>query len=936
MICNSHGGSSQSLNHAQNSNNNSHSRCEETHHDHHLTVENPLLVSLRVCKQCQLDLMKAFEHCLSRKGQVAASDSGGIAERGEDSSTIQQLQQQSEGKQIVNLESIHMIDEVADAIPLTKPPFFQIIKDPTLKANTVFDDLSQRIERDRAVFYQSLQSSGARHQKGPSFAAGISFKAGTNAGSAVGAGATSKLFSGAIYRRTIEAKDKEIKHLREQLYDRVVGEKLEHQNVEKLRHALNKSMQFYSYAEEWQIHESARLQHDVRYLKTEMSSLMAFLINSEEEKRMIMIKLEDKNKVIQEKDLVISQIESQKQELRTKLHVAYKEYLAINEKIDGLKREAEHGSDDIISRNEILQRNISKLAQDYETASRELSASQTKVKELEFELEEMITQFNITGEGKRSSEDLNIKLTVELDKLQMEHKELQTNHSIMTDKASRLDKDLAELILHSRSREYELETKLTVINQELSTCAREKKDSETALRIVRTEIEKLSSALKTLSRTKEQLEATIKSSKEKHDSDIGKLDERIAELLSLREKDDRAMKKLIEQKEQLMFQVTDLQNNLDRELSNVNVLTFEMSQLRRTSEEKTTVLEEQVEKLNSAKVNLANDKRQLTDKIRMVRQDLKKTEDDLADVNAAFDAHKEAASLTESTLRSELKHLNAAHEHLVMDHQSLEAKQAMAIDNNVDLTLKLEALLKKQVILEQQEEKSRAEIEKVNLDNKRLQQECDIAIKERNQKKIHLDSVLVKLTETNQILMQERSESATTIKDKSEQIIKYTAELYAVKEEEKRLNTLSKELQARVDVLDFDLSDTKAALETETINKQQFEANLFEVRSDLLKERRNRFDLERAHVRIDRNALARELDRLGALRKRNERLRNVVHGLSLESTRLKDVTSMLPPPSEIFNSVDSPDIPSFTQIIANTSSVGKEARPNMRIIAKRK
>ncbi|KAJ3322162.1 hypothetical protein HDU76_013937, partial [Blyttiomyces sp. JEL0837] len=141
------------------------------------------------------------------------------------------------------------------------------LRDPTQQPNTVFEDLEKKVQRDRAVFYQGKQNEKGTHgSRGPLIGA-------------------SKMFSGAIFKRTIELKDKEINHLRKELYNHTLGEKLEHENVEKLRVALNRSMKYYSYAEEWQMKESSRLQQDVRYLKAEMSSLMAFLINSEEDKR---------------------------------------------------------------------------------------------------------------------------------------------------------------------------------------------------------------------------------------------------------------------------------------------------------------------------------------------------------------------------------------------------------------------------------------------------------------------------------------------------------------------------------------------------------------------------------------------------------------------------------------------------------------------------
>lgn len=214
------------------------------HHDHHQedTVQS---FSLTVCKQCQDVLLGAFEHCLSKHGEP------------------------------LPLLSTHHIDEEADGKILIEPPSFDIIKDPTLSQpkKPAFDDPKERIERDRWVQQQAKLRAARLDITAPKVK-GLGVK-------------TGKSFSGAIYKRMLEAKDKEINQLRAQLYDTARKELLESENVKKLKKALNQSVNYYTFAEEWQQNESSRLQQDVRHLKSEMSSLMAFLINSEVEKQSV-------------------------------------------------------------------------------------------------------------------------------------------------------------------------------------------------------------------------------------------------------------------------------------------------------------------------------------------------------------------------------------------------------------------------------------------------------------------------------------------------------------------------------------------------------------------------------------------------------------------------------------------------------------------------
>ncbi|KAJ3118738.1 hypothetical protein HDU96_009327 [Phlyctochytrium bullatum] len=893
--------------------------------DHDHVHEEPMLVSLRVCKGCQGALMGAFEHCLSRHANISSNPGGdGQAE----SELLLNSALPGGGSQPVGLlDSIHQIDEVADGKRLTNPPYFEIIKDPTEKLNTLYEDLHHKIERDRHVFYQT---KAAKAGEKPTPSAAVTGRKGGGP----------RFFSGSLYKRTLEAKDREIRFLRERLYDRTVAEKREHTNVEKLRVALNKSMRFYMYAEEWQMNETARLQQDVRLLKAEMSSLMAFLINSEEEKRMLLGQIEEVKEQVRQKDEKIAEIDGQRANLKAKLHESFKEFLVMSDTISRLKKEAEHGSDSIISRNEILQKNLDKLSRDFERSTQDLAAAQVRIKELEFELEEIVIQFNITGEAKRMAEDLNIRLTSEVDVLTKDNTSLKTSLDSKTAQASQLEKELHELSRLLEQTRYDLENKAGELSRELDITLTAKKELEISLKAAKSEIDKLSSALKSVTRSKDQLESAFRTTVQKHDREINVREEKIMELQNHRSDDARTIKRLQEQKEQLMFQVTDLQNNLDRELANVNILSFELAQVKRNTEERITSLEEQVEKLNAAKVNLANDKRLLTDKVRMVRTDLKKKEEEFDELSKLFDAYKENSSLTEAGLREELAKLQSAHTTLTVDHRSLEQKQTVLIETNVELSMKQEALTKKLAEMNDVEKKLLAQVKELEESNATLTESTAVAVSERNEMKIHLDSVLTKIEDLKQTMAQQQTEAANTIKEKSEQIVVLTSAVYKLQEEEKRLNDYCKSLKERLEALEAELAEVKAALEAETYNREQFEMHCYELRTSLTAERRLRLEFERMQSRVDKHAAERVLDKLEAMKVRDRRMNGLAKSLKAEHTRLKDISTILPKDSDLLV-IEGPELSSFLQHAAtlqNNTGIqirsmagGAEVRPDMRV-----
>lgn len=207
---------------------------------------NSVSVSLRVCTDCHKTLLHAFDHCLSHQGELP------------------------------ELKSIHEIDEIRDAIVQSEQPYFEIITDPTAGAKKPnLEEASLKVAKDRWVFAEQKRAKEKRANLSKQLAQALPVKGG------------SKAFSGALYKQILDHKDREIQSLREQLYEYRMSEGFEAQNVDKLKKALNKAVKYYTCAEEWQKSESARLQRDVQFLKAELSSMMAFLINAEEEKQKV-------------------------------------------------------------------------------------------------------------------------------------------------------------------------------------------------------------------------------------------------------------------------------------------------------------------------------------------------------------------------------------------------------------------------------------------------------------------------------------------------------------------------------------------------------------------------------------------------------------------------------------------------------------------------
>jgi hypothetical protein len=196
-------------------------------------------ITSAICIDCQKLLLHSFEHCLTKQGVF------------------------------VPLPSTHEIDEVADGKILTEVPLFDIVKDPTrFNPRDAFEDPQDAIDRETWVHQQSKKLTALFVPN----VKGLGIKPG-------------KAFSGAIYKRMLDSKDKEIMNLRSDLYEASKLKEFETENVRKLKHALHRSVHYYTFADQWQQSEASRLQQDIRQLKAETSSLIAILINAEVEKQ---------------------------------------------------------------------------------------------------------------------------------------------------------------------------------------------------------------------------------------------------------------------------------------------------------------------------------------------------------------------------------------------------------------------------------------------------------------------------------------------------------------------------------------------------------------------------------------------------------------------------------------------------------------------------
>ncbi|KAJ3045826.1 hypothetical protein HK097_001091, partial [Rhizophlyctis rosea] len=917
---------------------------------------SPLLVSLHVCTTCQQALMSAFEHCLSKHTTITGSDQadGSEGKRGNLKDIMASPDDESTSSPSATtlplLDSLNAIDEMQDAQRLTSPPVFDIVKDPTIKKNVVYIGVKEKVEKDRWVKEEAQKDSekedpgnmrvpagdGKRRKGwGPDDSGPKSIgrpDAGGRGGAGGGSGGgdddgrgptpipeafpvdqpkpyppsfggalvrglginTPHLFSSALYKRALAAKDREIALLRSHLYTLTMEQKFSTENISKLRHALKRSVSYYLHAEEWVDTETERLQMDVRVLKGEVACLMAFLIDSEEDKRNLRVHITNLNKTIGDKDSHIGTLNQDMSTLKQKLHTSFKEFLEMSETMAHLRKEADRGSDILQARNDLLQRNLEKLSRDFEITSKELSTKETRVKELEFELEELVTQFNSTGEAKQRSEELNSKLSGELDKTTLELKQTRHAYEISQLQNRQLEEEVREMNRIHTDMKYDLNIKVTNLTKEVENGKSEKKDLEGQIKLLKSETEKLSNALKSLTRSKDAMESAHRVSTQKSEKERQMLTTKISELQSLREEDQKLIRKLSDQREQLMFQVTDLQNLADRETANVNILNFELAQTKRQMEEKVALLEEQIEKLNVAKGVLGNDKRQVLEKYKLTRNELKEREGELEALKGEHARVLSEAAKMEEGLRGEISGLKGDLAKLRGEYERVDALWKGEVEVRKGLGVVRDDLTSQVQNLTQKNSQGSGEITALKNHGERLKLQIESLATQLTDTKTHLQNVLSNVADlTRQIQTLER-ESSEKVKDRDGRIRELDEKLYTTTEHNGKLSALNKKLKSMIDRLEIDLAQTKDKLQSETETRETLESALHTLRLTNHSLQSSQLKTARIESRHLSKQQLRELEISAYLKTRERMMERLRKSVVEEVKELEGIVGLLP------------------------------------------
>jgi chromosome segregation ATPase len=582
------------------------------------------------------------------------------------------------------------------------------------------------------------------------------------------------------------------------------------------------------------------------------------------------------------------------EQLRLKLHESFKELISMNETMKRLEKEADRGNDAAEQRNENLQKNLDQLGSDFASETQKLSAATLRIRELEFEIEETVFQFNAIGEAKKKADELNTALSDDLaattHDLNNTKDELEQTINVKESLESQL-KTFQEA--HETLKE-KLENQIAYLQSDLAQSKALCLNLEGTTTNLRAEVSTLKDSLKLMKSAKENAEANLKAANEKSKRDIQLRDNKIKEHEDARAEDAKKMKSITALREKMRAEVTELQNSLDREVQNHNSIGFEYAQFKRQAEERFLSLEDQIEKLTSTKTNLSNEKKQLSERLKSVRSELNDKDQELEYTKNAYRTQGDTAIANDTKLRSNIATLELALAQLQKNHKELTTNFQNSQNTCQYFARDLDETRKRLAEFEEKDKINCANIADLETKLANMIQSHNQAVQERVAMKIHLDSVISKFEELNSTIRNMESEYTATNKSKDGQITRLSNDLQESRDENERLLSLSRQLKTLSETLDADLLQTRINLEKQTVCREHLELELQKLTTKFNMERKIRTEFERMNSRIGRLDELRSLEKIAALKMRDFKLKEIDTGLTQQLNHLDSIVELLP------------------------------------------
>jgi chromosome segregation ATPase len=592
----------------------------------------------KLCFECQEALTKTFHHCLTR--QVTSFPSG---------------------RQVFE-DALELAKH-----PSTLPPMFEPISIPKLDNDTVETAASETMQ----VVSYATNNSGQPQTSQPNPPQPQSSTTPvdtTTATSGTGAQNPAPYLSnketeldskigGQLTKYQLSIYRHEIKRLRNQVQSLSTTAVHEHETNTSLRRALQKALDYALKASEWQEQESSQLKGLVSELQVELSALMAHLLVAEDEKRVMREQLKKGQKSVEDSEEQARVLDRQVDALKERLHQAFRDYVDANSTIERLENEVRNGSE--VSRNRLngLQRNLEKMSRDYDVLVETNSRAGIRIAELEAEMGAMVTQFNSLGDAKDRLQKDNSQLTNSLQKEKETTKNLTEQLQTTTEHRDRLEKELYDTNKTLERTQLNLQSRLDDTTKNLNQTRMDKDKLAINLSEANRKIQLLESDQAKMTNEKNNWETKHGNLIKESHAEIESLREVIRQMREQVAADRANAAKFSESNQKLVYQMTDMQNVADRQTRLIETCKAELSQIRKSFADSSAIFEDKISKLEASRLGLTNEKKYLTEQLRLTRSALKQKEDDYTVLQRDLESLKKKSEEETEQLKYELRSL---------------------------------------------------------------------------------------------------------------------------------------------------------------------------------------------------------------------------------------------------------------------------------------
>ena len=330
-------------------------------------------------------------------------------------------------------------------------------------------------------------------------------------------------------------------------------------------------------------------------------------------------------------------------ELRDKLQVSYKDYLALLGDFEALKSNTSNAKE-----LQLAQQRIDSITSQHQSLSRDLIlANQTseerksKCAQYEFQLEELTRQFNQTGAEKTQLTTNFKELQQRFTATSKELTDLKKAHTILLQQKASLDSDLRALT----ATHEQLKVHSTAeIEERDQTIAKQKEEFDKLTKTQDRTLEELRIAKATIQDLEVELLAVKTSSNNtitNLNMVIQKDEKKIADLLQSDDENRRTVQKLKTERETLIMKLNDLKQAFDMEVTRNKSMMVEMKEFRADVEQREHNMDEAQRKLEKQRELLTNEKIQLVEQVRDLKTSLEDQQQRFVDLEALLEHERQ-------------------------------------------------------------------------------------------------------------------------------------------------------------------------------------------------------------------------------------------------------------------------------------------------------